>query len=81
MNNIFTDKELDLISRIANHNGMDCWLSINHKGEFKDLEKGRKMSPKTAIRDLLEGLIREDWDALSDNEKWELLQITQKVTY
>lgn len=81
MNKQFTDKQLDLISRIANHNGMDCWLSINHKGEFKDLEKGRKMSPKTAIRDLLDGLVREDWEDLSGDEKWELLQIAQKVTY
>lgn len=77
----FTDKELNLISRIANRNGMDCWLSINHKGEFKDLEKGRKMSPKTAIRDLLDGLVREDWEDLSGEEKWELLQIARKVAY
>lgn len=74
-----TPNELNLIDNIARGTGMDCWLGLSNAGSFKDLETGRKMSPKTAVKQMLEGFLRDDWDCLSADDKWTLLQIAGKL--
>lgn len=51
-----SNKELNLIDRIALATGMDCWLYTTIDGKFVDLEKKRPMSARTAMRDLIDGL-------------------------
>ena len=55
-----TDKEYELLNRIAERTKMDCWFCIKQtkKGEdyVFDLENGKRMSLRTAIYQLMEGI-------------------------
>ena len=52
--------EYDLLTKIAEKSKMDCWFLIKQtkKGEdyFYDLEEGKRLSLRTGIRQLMEGI-------------------------
>ena len=55
-----TSKEYDLLNKIASKSKMDCWFYIRQtkKGEdyVYDLENRKRMSLRTAIFQLMEGI-------------------------
>lgn len=55
------------------------WLLIDEKGNFKDLDnKGRVMSKRKAIKQIVEGITPEDISDLSSMELLGLLNILGK---
>ena len=54
--------EYDLLTKIAEKSKMDCWFLIKQtkKGEdyVYDLEEGKRLSLRTGIRQLMEGIDR-----------------------
>ena len=52
--------EYELLTKIAEKSKMDCWFLIKQtkKGEdyFYDLEEGKRLSLRTGIRQLMEGI-------------------------
>ena len=55
-----TEREYNLLDKIATKSKMDCWFCIKQtkKGEdyVYDLENGKHMSLRTAIYQLMEGI-------------------------
>ena len=53
-------EEYDLLTKIAEKSKMDCWFLIKQtkKGEdyVYDLEEGKRLSLRTGIRQLMEGI-------------------------
>lgn len=72
--------ELAALDKVAKKSGMDCWFCTTTEGNFRDLEnKGRAMSGKKAVKQLIEGLQSETFAELSDEEKFALLNAASKV--
>lgn len=77
MERILNDRECDLLEKIARHTKMDTWFWIDENGIVKDAERQSK-SQRKLIHQLIDGINREDFDELSDDDKWTLLQILNK---
>lgn len=75
-----TVAELAALDKVAKKSGMDCWFCTTTEGNFRDLEnKGRAMSGKKAVKQLIEGLQSETFAELTDEEKFALLNAASKV--
>lgn len=59
-----TDAEFNVLNKIAEETGMDCWFSIKQDGHGTDYvwdcEEGKRMCLKTGIGMLCEGLDCQD---------------------
>lgn len=67
--------ELNLLDSIARKNKMD-WFITTPEGNFKDGETGKKISPKKAVKQLIEGT---DERTLEGGDKEMLIRILTKL--
>jgi hypothetical protein len=69
-------KEFELLTRIAEQSKMDCWFCIKQtkKGEdyVYDLENGKRMSLRTGIYQLMEG-IEDMYDEYFEEQDYETM--------
>ena len=65
------------LEKIAKISKMDCWFAIDDKGRVYDREgdiKGKTdKTRRTLISQLIDGMTRETWDALTDDEKYNVV--------
>ena len=65
------------LERIAKISKMDTWFAIDDKGRVYDREgdiKGKTdKTRRTLISQLIDGMTRDTWDALTDDEKYNVV--------
>lgn len=77
-----TDSQFNSLNKIARKTGMDCWFSIRQKDGKDyvfDLEKGRKISWKAALKDFADGIVDDrEFYGLSNKDVAELTELFSK---
>lgn len=63
----FNSEELNIMDKLARNAKMG-WFNTTIEGNFKDLETGREISARKALRELVGGLVRENFDCLTREE-------------
>ena len=70
-----SSEEYDLLNKIAKKSNMDCWFSIRQtkKGDdyVYDLENRKRLSLRTGIRQLMEG-IKGMYDMYLDEDSYNI---------
>lgn len=65
------------LEKIARISKMDCWFGIDDKGRVYDREgdiKGKTdKTRRVLISQLIDGMTRDTWDALTDDEKYNVV--------
>ena len=71
-----TGEEFNLLTRIASWSKMDCWFMIKQRRSGEDyvfnLEEHKKMSLRTGIRLLMEG-VSGDYDRYLEQEDYKVM--------
>ena len=77
-----TDSQFNSLNKIARKTGMDCWFSIRQKDGKDyvfDIEKGRKISWKAALKDFADGIVDDrEFYGLSNKDVAELTELFSK---
>lgn len=63
-----TDKQGDILMKIARDSGMDCWFGIDEDGCIRDDESGCALSIKQGVEQLYQGMTRYADYCLSPEE-------------
>lgn len=63
----FNSEELNIMDKLARNAKMG-WFNTTNEGNFKDLETGREISGRKALRELVGGLVRENFNCLTREE-------------
>lgn len=75
--NPLTISQEKAFERIARLSKMDCWFAIDDKGRVYDREgdiKGKTdKTRRVLISQLIDGMTRDIWDALTDDEKYNVV--------
>ena len=65
------------LEKIAKISKMDCWFAIDDKGRVYDREgdiKGKTdKTRRVLISQLIDGMTRDTWDALTDDDKYNVV--------
>lgn len=76
---ILSSDEYDLLDKIASETKMDCWFMIKQSpksGDYVfDLENGKRMSLRTGIRQLLEGIEGMEDEYMDEQEKITMIRL------
>lgn len=75
-----SDRNILLLEKIAKVSKMDCWFYIDRNGKVRDLEsRNRQRSTRNSVRQLIDGMSKEDFDQLTDEDKWDLIQLMLRL--
>lgn len=75
-----SDRNILLLEKIAKVSKMDCWFYIDRDGKVRDLEsRNRQRSTRNSVRQLIDGMSKEDFDQLTDEDKWDLIQLMLRL--
>ena len=81
--NPFTIEEEYVLEKVATQSGMDCWFGIDENGNVYDREGDVKsktnQTRKVLVSQLIDGMIKETWDILSDYEQYTLVKCLGKI--
>ena len=81
--NPFTVDEEEAFERIARLSKMDCWFGIDNNGRVYDREgdiKGKTNAVrKTLVSQLIDNMIKEDWDLLVEEEQFAVVKALGKL--
>lgn len=81
--NPLTTGEEYVLEKVATQSGMDCWFGIDENGNVYDREgdvKGKtNQTRKVLVSQLIDGMIKETWDKLSDYEQYTLVKGLGKI--
>ena len=75
-----SDRNILLLEKIAKVSKMDCWFYIDRGGKVRDLEsRNRHRSTRNSIRQLIDGMSKEDFAFLTEEDKWDLIQLMLRL--
>ena len=75
-----SNRNILLLEKIAKVSKMDCWFYIDRDGKVRDLEsRNRHRSTRNSIRQLIDGMSKEDFAFLTEEDKWDLIQLMLKL--
>lgn len=75
----FNNTQIEVIEKITRLSKMD-WLIIDEKGRCRDTDNGmRVLSPKKAIRNIIDGVPYDTFSALTPFEMGVFLSIISRV--
>ena len=63
----FNAEELNIMDKLAQNAKMG-WFYTTSEGNFKDLDTGKEMTARKALGQMVDGLERENFDCLTNNE-------------
>lgn len=63
----FNAEELNIMDKLAQNAKMG-WFYTTSEGNFKDLDTGKEITARKALGQMVEGLERENFDCLTNNE-------------
>jgi hypothetical protein len=75
-----TDAEANVVDKITAYKKID-WLYIDNDNKCRDMENNRVCSPKTLIKQLIEGMEGTDLDILTNSEKTTFLSLIAELLY
>jgi len=78
-----TTEEYNLLNKISSDSKMDCWFSLkqNKDGDdiVYDLENSKRVSIRSGVRDLLEGIEGQEKDYLDLDSAIILINLLRKL--
>lgn len=63
----FNAVELNIMDKLARNAKMG-WFHTTNEGNFKDLDTGKEISARKALGQMVDGLVRENFDCLTNDE-------------
>lgn len=63
----FNAEELNIMDKLAQNAKMG-WFYTTPEGNFKDLDTGKEITARKALGQMVDGLVRENFDCLTNNE-------------
>lgn len=75
-----SSKEADVLSKLARASKMDCWFGFDDNGNVRDFElDGKLMKTSEALRQMFDGLVKEDYDCLDKEEMIILIELLNRI--
>lgn len=72
--------EADVLQKLARSSKMDCWFGFDKNGCIRDFElDGKLMKPSEALDQMLDGLVKEDYDCLDKEEMIILIELLHRI--
>lgn len=72
------DKEIEVLTKLARKTGMDCWFSLRYgktEDYVWDIENEKRLTMKSALKQLVDGLTDVDLQCLTYQETLTLIQL------
>ena len=63
----FNSEELNIMDKLAQNAKMG-WFYTTSEGNFKDLDAGKEITARRALGQMVDGLVRENFDCLTNDE-------------
>lgn len=79
MDIVLNNDEIDVINIILIHSKMNNWCNILPDNRFYDLEKHKCVTTKSAIHDIYQGMTEQDFNCLTNEQKFILINIASKL--